>query len=140
MKKDAARKKFQVHSDLPQVQSTSLQVLEFLKPLALNEAEIFDVRLCLEEALINAMKYGNRLQKELPVELDVQFDDEELRIAIEDRGAGFDVKALEDCTQEKNLLKARGRGIFLIRQLMDKIQYNDKGNALVMVKFLAAKG
>jgi serine/threonine-protein kinase RsbW len=136
VKKEAVRKKFQVLSDLAEVQKTSTRVLDFLKPLALDEPAVFDVRLCLEEALINAIKYGNRLQKNLPVDLEIEFDDGEVRIAIEDRGAGFDVKALEDCTHEKNLFKNHGRGVFLMHQLMDKIQYNDKGNRLLMVKFL----
>ncbi len=140
MKKEAVRKKLQVSSDLAQVQHASAQALDFLKPLALNEAAVFDVRLCLEEALINAMKYGNRLQKDLSVDLEIEFDDREVRITIEDRGAGFDVKALEDCRHEKNLFKNRGRGVFLMHQLMDKIQYNDKGNRLLMVKFLSAEG
>ena len=136
MKKESVRKKFQVPSDLAEVQQASARALDFLKPLALNEAALFDVRLCLEEALINAIKYGNRLQKDLLVDLDIEFDDSELRITIEDRGAGFDVKALEDCTHEKNLFKNRGRGVFLIHQLMDKIQYNSTGNKLLMVKHL----
>ena len=105
-----------------------------MKPLSLGDAAIFDIRLCLEEALINAIKYGNALQKHLPVELDVECDAHQVRITVKDQGPGFDVSKLEDCTEEKNLYRNRGRGVYLIHQLMDQVSYNEKGNSLVMVK------
>ena len=106
----------------------------FLKPLLIGEAVEFDIRLCLEEALINAMKYGNGLKKELPVELDVEGGPDEVRITIKDQGPGFDVSKVENCTEEKNLYRNSGRGVYLIHQLMDEVRYNDKGNSLLMVK------
>ena len=130
------RKKFQVISDLANVQKVSEQVLSFLKPLSLSEAALFDIRLCLEEALINAMKYGNALRKDLEVELEVEGSPEEVRITVQDQGPGFDVKKLKDCTQEENLYRNHGRGVYLMHQLMDEVRYNEKGNRLLMVKAL----
>lgn len=109
-------------------------MLTFLKPLPLGEAALFDIRLCLEEALINAMKYGNRLEKDVPVELDVEGGADEVRITVKDQGTGFDVSKVADCTEEKNLYRNCGRGVYLIHQLMDEVRYNDKGNTLLMVK------
>ena len=128
------KKKFQVDSDLSIVQKTSQDILSFLKVLPLGEAALFDIRLCLEEALINAMKYGNGLQKNVPVELDVEGGDEEVRITVRDQGPGFDVSKVADCTEKKNLYRNSGRGVYLIHQLMDEVKYNEKGNALLMVK------
>ncbi len=140
LKKGLVRKKLRVNSDLSIVQKTSQDVLSFLKPLSLEDSTLFDIRLCLEEALINAMKYGNALQKEVPVELDVEFSDDEIRMAIKDQGPGFDPKKLGNCTDERNLFRNRGRGVFLIHQLMDEVTYNEKGNCLMMVKSLKRKG
>ena len=135
------KKKFQVDSDLANVQKTSQDVLSFLKPLSLGEAAEFDIRLCLEEALINAMKYGNALQKDLAVELEVEAEAAHVRITVKDQGPGFDVSKIEDCTKEKNLYRNRGRGVYLIHQLMDEVKYNEKGNILSMVKkFHNARG
>src|SRR3989338_2425628 len=78
MKKNITKKEFQVPSLLSEVQKASEQVLQFLKPLALSEALVFDIRLCLEEALINAMKYGNKLNEDLAVKLDVELAPEEI--------------------------------------------------------------
>lgn len=136
MKKNVERKEFRVPSDLSEVQKASADALAFLKPLGLGDAHEFDVRLCLEEALINGMKYGNRLDPAKPVIMDVEYDDDEVRIRITDQGQGFDVRHFEDCTSEKNLFKTGGRGIYLIHQLMDEVRYNDKGNSLLMVKRL----
>ena len=130
------KKEFQVSSDLSQVQRVSTKVLVFLKPLNLTEGWIFDIRLCLEEALINAMKYGNNLRKDLKVRLLVEYDDKSIRIQIEDQGKGFNPKKIEDCTKKDNLLRSRGRGVYLIHRLMDKVRYNSKGNTLLMVKCL----
>lgn len=111
-------------------------MLSFLKPLLLTDSALFDIRLCLEEALINAMKYGNGLRQDLCVDLEVEFSPHEVRLTVQDQGSGFDVTKLEDCTEEKNLFRNRGRGVYLIHQLMDEVHYNEKGNRLVMVKSL----
>ncbi len=134
------KKKFQVPSDLSQVQKTSELVFSFLGPLGLSEALKFDIRLCLEEALVNAIKYGNRQQKEIPVDLDVEYDEREVRIRIEDRGPGFAWDKLPDCTEGENKLDNHGRGVYLMRQLMDEVRYNETGNQLLMVKSLKKGG
>jgi len=134
MKKNITKKEFQVPSALSEVEKAGRRVLSFLKPLALSEAVLFDVRLCLEEALINAIKYGNKLKREIVVRLAVEYDRDELRIWVEDAGEGFNPKSLKRCTQGDNLLRGSGRGVYLIHQLMDQVAYNDKGNGLLMKK------
>ena len=118
------------------MQKASRDVLGFLKPLRLSEAVEFDIRLCLEEALINAMKYGNAFKKDVPVDLDVEGSSDAVRISVEDRGPGFDVKKLADCTKGDNLFSGHGRGVYLMYRLMDEVRYNEKGNRLLMVKSL----
>ena len=130
------RKEFHIPSDLSLIQSTTNDVLSFLKPLDLAEGVVFDIRLCLEEALINAMKYGNRLDPKVPVELVIEYSKDEVRLLIEDKGEGFDPKALLNCTEGDNLLRQSGRGVYLIHQLMDRVKYNSRGNRLLMVKFV----
>ena len=135
MAKNPEKKEFLIPTDLSEVQKASSKVLAYLKPLDLGEPNLFDIRLCLEEALINAMKYGNRLQKDLKVRLVVEVEPgSELRFTVEDKGPGFDVKNIEDCTRKENLLKNRGRGVYLIHQLMDDVKFNAKGNAVQMIK------
>ncbi len=134
------KRKFQVVSELANVQKTSEDVLSFLKPFSVADAALFDIRLCLEEALINAMKYGNRLRPDLHVELEVEASPEAVRLTVQDQGQGFDVSKLANCTQGENLFRNHGRGVYLIHQLMDEVRYNEKGNQLVMVKSLKKAG
>lgn len=137
MKKNIEKKEYLIPTDLAYVQKASAKVLAFLNPFEIGEADLFDIRLCLEESLINAMKYGNRLQKHLKVLVRVEADPgEEIRITVQDKGGGFDAKCLDDCTHSENLLRNRGRGVYLIRRLMDRVQYNSKGNTVLMVKRL----
>ncbi len=136
MKKSITKKEFQVPSVLSEVQKASEKVLGFLRPLALSEAFLFDIRLCLEEALINAMKYGNKLREDLAVRLEAEYDQDEVRIRVEDQGEGFEPGSLRRCTEGENLLRNSGRGVYLIHQLMDKVVYSPKGNSVLMVKFL----
>jgi serine/threonine-protein kinase RsbW len=134
--RSTARKQWRVKSELSGVPKASQKVLSFLKPLDLSEAFLFDIRLCLEEALINAIKYGNQLKKERKVLLEAEFDNKEVRVSVEDQGEGFDPAGLQDCTKE-GLLRNRGRGVYLIHQLMDRVEHNAKGNRILMVKKIA---
>ena len=139
MNENVTKKEFQVISDLSEIQKASHRVLSLVKPLDLNESCLFDIRLCLEEALINAIKYGNRSKKDLKVRLAVEFNKEEVRITVEDQGKGFDPRQLKNCTTETNLSKSHGRGVYLIHHLMDDVKYNSKGNSVLMVKKLKTR-
>ena len=68
------------------------------------------------------------------VQIDCRFDDEGVRIVIEDEGPGFDVTDVPDPTAEENLDKPGGRGIMLMRSFMSHIEYNDVGNRLILEK------
>lgn len=114
----------------------SNEILHFLGVLDLDDETRFDIRLCLEEALINAIKYGHRMDEKLKVRVLVECDPGRVSLTIEDNGPGFNLGALKDCTKEDNLLSTRGRGVYLIHRLMDQVKYNDKGNKLKMIKFL----
>lgn len=94
--------------------------------------QVFGVRLALEEALVNAIKHGNKMDLDKVVRVDWQISDDHVRIQIQDQGVGFDVSAVPDPTDDENLDKPGGRGIMLMRSFMSLIEYNDKGNVLTM--------
>ena len=125
---------WEVPSSLTEVRAAADRVLELLKPTRLSDSDFFDVRLCLEESLINAIKYGNREKREIPVKLEIAYNDKEIFIAVEDRGSGFDPGTIQDPTEGKGLEAFSGRGVYLIRNLMDRVEYKGKGNRVEMVK------
>ena len=110
------------------------RIISVLENRAFSDRDVFVVRLALEEALVNAIKHGNGMDPAKQVQIDCRFDDDGVRIVIEDEGPGFDVTSVPDPTSEENLDKPGGRGIMLMRSFMSHIEYNESGNRLVLEK------
>ena len=90
-------------------------------------------RVSLVEALSNAMLYGNGRDPGKRVRIEVVVRNCSVTARVTDEGQGFDPSSVEDPTTPANLLKPGGRGLFLIKKLMDHVQYNDEGNSVTMV-------
>jgi len=91
------------------------------------------LRVGLTEAIANAMLYGNRGDASKRVRVEVRFAAEDVTVRVTDEGAGFDPAVLPDPTLPENLTQPNGRGIFLIRKLMDRVEFNESGNSILMV-------
>lgn len=92
----------------------------------------FNVRVSLAEALANAMLYGNAGDPRKTVRVEVVLDGVCLEARVTDQGDGFDPDSVEDPTRPENLTRPGGRGLFLMRQLMDEVLYNDRGNSVTL--------
>ena len=125
-----------IPSRLDTIPDFILSLKERLAHLSLKEEEIFHIQLCLEEALVNAVKHGNKLNPDLSVQVLVESQDDSLAITVIDQGKGFDFKNVPDPTVTDNLPKVSGRGIFLIKKLMDKVEFFDCGRGIKMIKSL----
>jgi len=125
-----------VPSETRHIRKISSRILGALSSYVLDEGKIFDIRLCIEEAVRNAMVHGNRSDKSREVKVTYWISDDRLTIEVEDKGEGFDHSELADPTIDPHLLKNSGRGVYLIKKLMDRADYNDAGNKLTMVKDL----
>ena len=92
------------------------------------------MRLSLEEGIINAIKHGNRNDPQKSVHIEWYISDEKVRVEIEDEGAGFRPEDVPDPTLEENLERPSGRGIMLMKAFLTLVEYNDRGNRLVLEK------
>ena len=90
-------------------------------------------RVGLTEALSNAMLYGNGRDPGKRVRVEVTVRAEEVTARVTDQGTGFDHRTVLDPTLPSNLGKSSGRGIFLMRSLMDEVRFNDEGNSVTLV-------
>ena len=90
-------------------------------------------RVGLTEALSNAMLYGNAHDPSKRVRVEVTFGRGTIRARVTDQGCGFDPFSIPDPTCPENLMKPSGRGLFLMRQLLDEVLYNDQGNQVTLV-------
>jgi serine/threonine-protein kinase RsbW len=99
-----------------------------------DDAQLFAIKLSLEEALTNAIKHGNQLDPDKQVTIEFQVSPEQVAITVCDEGGGFTPDAVPDPTLDENLEKPCGRGVMLIRAYMTEATYNDSGNCLTMIK------
>lgn len=90
-------------------------------------------RVGLTEALSNAMLYGNGHDPKKQVRVEVTMVDGALRARVTDQGSGFDPAAVPDPTTPENIMKTGGRGLFLMRKLLDEVSYNEQGNSVTLV-------
>lgn len=93
-----------------------------------------NLRLALTEGITNAMEHGNCWDPNKSVEVRSHITPHLLEVSIQDEGNGFDFSHLPDPTDEANLLQERGRGIFLMRAIMDEVVYAEPGNLLLLRK------
>ncbi|HSJ26266.1 MAG TPA: ATP-binding protein [Longimicrobiales bacterium] len=89
-------------------------------------------RVGLTEALANAMLYGNCRDPRKRVRVEALLTPEEIKVQVTDEGRGFDPDAVLDPTLPANRVRPGGRGIYLIRQLMDRVEFNELGNSITM--------
>lgn len=90
-------------------------------------------RVGMTEALTNAMLYGNANDPRKRVQVEAKIGERVVTVRVTDEGGGFDPRHVPDPTLPSNRRRASGRGVFLIRQLMDRVEYNERGNSITMV-------
>lgn len=90
-------------------------------------------RVSLTEALSNAMIYGNGRDPSKRVQVQVLVETGCVTARVTDQGPGFDPDRIPDPTTPRNRLRECGRGIFLMRKLMDEVRFNDRGNSVTLI-------
>lgn len=111
-----------------------IQIVENLQRIGWQESELFGVHMALEEAIINAIKHGNKESDEKEVHVCVEASSQSFFLRVTDQGDGFDPAAVPDCTLDENLELGSGRGLMLMNHYMDLVQYNEQGNSLEIRK------
>jgi serine/threonine-protein kinase RsbW len=124
----------QIPSDPIEARRVQEEIEALLKAHGYSEHDIFGIRLALEEALINAIKHGNRMDRNKIVVISYHVCPEHFEIAIADEGPGFDPASVPDPTAEENLERPCGRGLMLMRHYMTEVSYTGNGNAVLMRK------
>lgn len=96
------------------------------------------LELAIIEAATNAIKHGNRNDPEKMVQFRFCITEDKLTVFVKDSGSGFDPEGIKDPLSMENLMKPCGRGIFLMRTLMDEVEYKTSegsGTEVRMVKY-----
>ncbi len=92
-----------------------------------------NIMVAVTESVNNAIRHGNKFDKDKNVYLSLQVDENQLTFEIEDEGPGFDYENLPDPTSPENLENPGGRGIFLMRNLCDQVNFEENGKRVQLV-------
>lgn len=93
----------------------------------------FRLRVVLSEALSNAIVRGNGEDQSKWVHVEAELLPEAIRVSVTDEGPGFDPGTIPEPIRPEQLDEAGGRGLFLIRKLVDSVQFNEQGNSICMI-------
>lgn len=100
----------------------------------LDESLTHRIMLALSEAVTNAIVHGNKEIRDKKVSIKITINSSMIVIDIQDEGEGFNPDDIPDPVDEKNLLATGGRGLFLMEEFADHVEYRNKGR-LVIMKF-----
>jgi serine/threonine-protein kinase RsbW len=125
---------FKMPSDIKLLDGVLEYLNERLLRLGFVEPDDSELIIALDEAIVNAIKHGNRCDRGKAVSITAEFTAAGMRFIIADEGPGFDLAKVPNPTDPCRLLEPSGRGLYLINHIMDEVCFNDAGNQLTMFK------
>ena len=125
---------FELPSDLTLMNGVLEYLLGRVSKLGIVTPERSNLFIALDEAFVNAVKHGNKNDPTKLLKVTAELSPREACFTVEDEGEGFDVGAIPDPCDPENLFKTSGRGVLLIHNIMDEVEYNAQGNRVKMVK------
>ncbi len=129
-----------IPSDPAEARRVQDEIEQHLQTRNASDHDVFSIRLALEEALINAIKHGNQMDREKKVFVSYRFLTDRFEVLIADEGTGFDPDDVPDPTAVENLERPCGRGLMLMKHYMSEVYYNERGNSVSMKKFFRCNG
>jgi len=127
--------RYTLPSDLHIVSPFVDRLMRFISGLPEVNGNNLEIELALREALVNAIVHGNKRRSHKRVHVKCRFSmDGEVSMTVEDEGRGFQHNSVPDPTSPDNRLRTQGRGIYLMRSLMDEVGFEQGGSVVHMRK------
>ena len=127
-----------IPSDTVEARRVQGELEQMLQARHIHDHDIFSIKLALEEALVNAIKHGNQMDRLKKVRIVSRIYSDRIEIDITDDGPGFDPGDVPDPTAFENLERPCGRGLMLMRHYMTEVAYSERGNTVTMSKIFRA--
>ena len=125
---------FEIPSEVKYIESVLDYLNERMIKLGIVDSEESLVLMALDEAIVNAIKHGNRGDARRAVHIVAELSAREACFTVSDEGPGFARENVPNPTDPSRLLEPSGRGLFLINHIMDEVCYNQCGNEIRMIK------
>lgn len=129
---DSTYKEIILDSTFEEVERLENYVYKLQDWIEFNDDDFARIMLTLSEAATNAIVHGNKENPNKKVTIRSTVSNGELIITVKDEGAGFDPDKIPDPLKEENLLNIGGRGVYLIEEYADNLQFEDNGTKLIM--------
>jgi serine/threonine-protein kinase RsbW len=128
------KRKISIPSKLAHLNDVERILQSYLQEECLYTSQAGYILLTVCESVNNAIIHGNKEDESKFVDIRIECNDDQLIIEVEDEGKGFNVCEVPDPTESHNLKNEHGRGIFLIKNLADQVEFRNNGS-LVKIKF-----
>ena len=126
--------RFRMQNRRDAIAPTVERILAAVRPADLTPEQRDDLAVAVAEALSNAAVHGNGLGSMKPVRVLVAVERGRCAVVeVTDSGAGFDQHGVRDPTHPERVLVPGGRGVFLMRRLVDRLEYNAVGNSVRLI-------
>jgi serine/threonine-protein kinase RsbW len=127
-----------ISSDLNEIKKVEVFSQKISKKALLDEDKSDNLAIVLTELVNNAILHGNKKDPQKKVTLKAYYYQKYIRVSVRDQGNGFNPNQLQDPTDPVNLWKESGRGIFLVKNLIDKVEFfpSNAGTEIVITQYL----
>jgi len=125
-----------IKSDLNNIQKVERVAEKIANYMNFSQEEKDSLAIAVTEIVGNAIIHGNKNDKNKNVTIDFEYGGTTIVVIVQDEGEGFDEQKIANPLEPENLLKESGRGIFIVRALMDQVEIkcNDRGTRVRLVK------
>lgn len=125
-------------SELPKIEHFAQSISQ---RASLNEEQTDNMAIVLTELANNAILHGNRSDVSKKVTLVATYYKDRIQVSVKDEGNTFDPSNISNPTDPENLWKETGRGIFLVRNLIDDVQFNptEVGMEIIVTEYFQQK-
>jgi serine/threonine-protein kinase RsbW len=125
-------KRLKIESRMGNLRIIESAIDEMTGAIGINQDNYGKIMVATLEAVNNAITHGNKADPQKLVDVEIEFEKDEIKVTVTDEGQGFDPKKIPDPTMPENIEELSGRGVFLMTKLADSIKFNEKGNSVTM--------
>jgi serine/threonine-protein kinase RsbW len=125
-------KRLKIESRMSNLRVIENAIDEMTGAIGVNQDNYGKILVAALEAVNNAIVHGNKSIAHKLVDVEIEFNENHIKITVTDEGEGFDPKKIPDPTMPENIEELSGRGVYLMTKLADSIEFNDKGNSVTM--------
>lgn len=127
-----------INSDMVNLPKVEQFINALCKKARLNSDQSDNMAIAISEMVNNAIIHGNQQDVSKQVFIQVDYYDDRVIVAIEDQGEGFDPSDIANPTDPQNLWKQNGRGVFLVKNLIDHVEIvsTESGTKVVLTEYI----